>query len=155
VLVRRRSPLALGSALRWALQFGPGYRTHTERELRRAWEEHREELLARQLGPGRRPWAWWRFEAGREEHLNPYPLDSEGTIEEHRDAIDEYEIEPIVFVASRGELFDDELEEIAAAAREVEPRIGTDAEHWGSGGVDYPDRRAVKLWKAVQREVGG
>jgi hypothetical protein len=161
MLVRRRRQGPLTSAQRDALRLGwppvgnqrSAFRDEAAR--RRAWEEHREELIAegKRRRPGSRPWAWWHYEAGREQHLTSYPLDFEGTIEEHRDAIDEYEIEPIVFVASCGELFDHELEQIAAKAREVEPRIGTDAEHWGSGGVDYPDRRAVKLAKAVRREV--
>jgi hypothetical protein len=42
-----------------------------------------------------------------------------------------------------------ELERIAAKAEEARPRIGTDAEHIGSGGVDRADRRAVKLYETV------
>jgi hypothetical protein len=158
---RRRHQGPLTSDERWELLIGPpvsrarphGFRSEADR--RRAWEEHREELIAeaRQMRPGNRPWAWWHYEAGREEHLAPYPLHFEGTMEEKREAVGAYEIEPVLFVALRGELSDQELEEIEAKAREVEPRIGTDAEHWGSGGVNYPDRRAVKLAIAVKRAV--
>ena len=33
-------------------------------EIRRAWEQHREYLLAQWISqhPGTRPWAWWRFD---------------------------------------------------------------------------------------------
>ena len=30
--------------------------------MREMWEAHRDELMA-ERGPGRRPWAWWQFEA--------------------------------------------------------------------------------------------
>jgi hypothetical protein len=46
------------------------------------------------------------------------------------------------------------LAAIEAEARGAEHRIGTDAELWGSGGIDYADRRAVKLWEAMQRAIG-
>ena len=169
MLVRRRHlhrlhPLS--SSQRAALSLGwpsvghqGGFRN--EREQQRAWEEHREELIAeaRRGRPGHRPWAWWHYEAGRKEHLTGYPPFDRGmTIEERRDAIDDFKIEPIVSLASRGELSEDEIAEIEAEAREVEQRIGTEAEHWGSDGVDYPDRRAVKLARAVGRrwtEVSG
>lgn len=51
-------------------------------ELRRreAWDEHRDELMARGNRVGRRPWGWWRYSAPqwpltavREEYL-PVPL---------------------------------------------------------------------------------
>jgi hypothetical protein len=33
-------------------------------------------------------------------------------------------------------------------------RVGTPDEHYGSGGVDRPDRRAAKLWEAVREAIG-
>jgi hypothetical protein len=78
---------------------------------REAWEARRDEMLESYHGgiPGHRPWAWWHYEAGRPQNLTPYPLGRDCreqgmTTEEIRDAIDHYEIEPIVFLASRGEL---------------------------------------------------
>jgi hypothetical protein len=124
----------------------------TEIERRLAWEERKDELLEDCLRPpfvGNRPRAWWEYEAGRPEHLTPYPLEKEGSVEERADAVDEHHIEPLVFLASNGYLTDRELEAIKRDADEARPRIGTDAEHIGSGGVDRGDQRAVKLYEAV------
>jgi hypothetical protein len=113
-------------------------------------------MLSAARPAGSRPWAWWHYEARGPQHIVPYPpfLGEPGraamTTEEVRDQIDEHKIEPIEFLARRGELTEDEIEQIRAEAEEVAPRIGTTSEHWGSGGVDYPDRRAVKLWERVQ-----
>ena len=45
----------------------------TGRERREAWETHRDRLMAEFLAPpllpGRRPSAWWEFEAGRPQYL--------------------------------------------------------------------------------------
>lgn len=101
-----------------------------------------------------RPAAWWRFEAGRPQHLTPSPSHREGTIEERRLAWDDYEIEPLVFLAENGQLTVVEADAIRERALEVAGRIGTGHEHWGSGGVDYPDRRAVKLAVAVDKALG-
>jgi hypothetical protein len=43
---------------------------NSEAQLRRAWTVYGEELC-RPPGRSRRPWGWWHFEAGREEHLTP------------------------------------------------------------------------------------
>jgi len=72
------------------------------------------------------------------------------TTEQVRDQIDE-KIEPIEFLACRGELLEDEVEKIRAEAEAVAPRIGTTSEHWGSGGVDYPDRRGREVMGAGPR----
>jgi hypothetical protein len=77
------------------------------------------------------------------------------TSEEIREAIDEARIEPVVFLAACGDLTEREISDIEAKAIERGARIGTGAEHWGSGGVEYPDRRAVKMWKRVRGALGG
>jgi hypothetical protein len=41
----------------------------------------------------------------------------------------------------------------AAEARRAASRIGTDRERIGSAGADMADRRAVKLWEAVERAL--
>jgi hypothetical protein len=82
--------------------------------------------------------------------LEPYPLRHPGTVEERADAVDQYDIEPLVFLASIGELRDDELEVLEAQADEARPRIGTGHERIGSGGVDRVDQRKLKLWDAVR-----
>jgi len=141
----------------------------TGEDWRKAWIDRRERLLAEYarppIRPGWRPWAWWLYEAGRAQHLvslsealarnrGPDPID------ERADAWDEWHIEPLVFLASRGDLREDELEELAAKAEEARRRVGTGAECIGSGGVDRSDRRRVKAWEAVtaaidKRNLGG
>jgi hypothetical protein len=61
--------------------------------------------------------------------------------------------EPVVHLAAIGELTEEELAKIARDADEARGRIGTDAERNGSGGRDWPDRRAVKLHEAVARVI--
>jgi hypothetical protein len=85
----------------------------------------------------------------RPQHLTEYP--EEGTTEELADALDDWHNEPIVWMAERGHLREDELAAIQEAATEAKLRIGTGAEHVGSGGVDRVDQRAVKLWEAVKQ----
>ncbi|MGA9635500.1 MAG: hypothetical protein WBQ41_09740 [Solirubrobacterales bacterium] len=95
--------------------------------------------------------------AGRPEHLTEWIPSHEfvGTDEEYADACDEYETEPVIWMAANGDLTEAELERIAEKAEEARPRIGTDAEHIGSGGVDRADRRAVKLHETVVRVLRG
>jgi hypothetical protein len=78
--------------------------------------------------PGGRPWAWWDFEAGRGQLLVPYPPFDCETEDEHAEALDEYEIEPIRWMAANGHLTYEEIERIAEKAEEARPRIGTSAE---------------------------
>jgi hypothetical protein len=67
--------------------------------------------------------------------------------------VDEYYIEPVAFLASIGELREDEIAEIREAAEEARPRIGTEAEVHGSGGVDMIDQRRVKMWDRVREAM--
>jgi hypothetical protein len=57
-------------------------------------------------------------------------------------------------LAELGLLEDWELAAFRERATEARLRIGTDREHWTLGGngevVSSPDRRAVKLWEAIQ-----
>jgi hypothetical protein len=87
----------------------------TDEELRIAWQLHRERVMQESKDfkvkvPGRRPWAWWQFEAGRDEHLEPYPSEGrfEGTEEERDAAIHEYNLEPLRWLADNGHLTADE-----------------------------------------------
>ncbi len=145
--------LSLGCVPDWASPHGTTSIFATDEERREAWEERRERLLEEYLKrphlPGHRPAAWWEFEAERPAHLTDYPLDFEGTEDKHAEAIDAHEIEPIVWMAEHGHLTDQEIEELEERAQAAQPRVGTDAEHIGSGGVDRVDQRAVKLWGAV------
>lgn len=138
--------------LEMALNIGPTtWDNFSDEDLRVGWEHHRERLMAQGVDvPGRRPWGWWFFEAERDEHLTPYPLDPEGSVEERSKAIDAYYREPVVWLAEHGHLRDDEIAAIAERANEAKLRVGTDAERTGSGGVDRPDRRAVELYEAVK-----
>ena len=58
--------------------------------------------------------------------------------DERAAALDEYEIEPVAWMAAHGHLTDKRggSAKIAERANEARPRIGTPAEHIGSGGVD-------------------
>jgi hypothetical protein len=145
-----------------ALRFGAWSRVaEDEDELRGAWEEFRERIMAEyqdRRRPGSRPWAWWHFEAGREQHLVPWSEAQDGwwlgpgsPIEERADEYDEWEMEPTLFLASIGELRGDELEQLELAAVEARERVDTGAERSGSGGLDRVDRRKAKLWEAVDR----
>lgn len=45
-------------------------------QIRQAWEEHRESILAEHIKekPGTRPWAWWRFDSPEpRRQINPGP----------------------------------------------------------------------------------
>jgi hypothetical protein len=78
-----------------------------------------------------------------------YPLDFEGPVLEHADLLDEWSNEPIIWLASHGYLSPEEIAAITEDANVARPRIGTDGERIGSGGVDWVDVRAVKLYEAV------
>jgi hypothetical protein len=127
-------------------------------EHRAAWEERLEQLLEEHLTPphrpGRRPSAWWAFDAGRPEHLSDYPPSRGGTIEEQAEALDAYELEPITWMAAHGHLTDPEIEDLRDRAEVARARVGTDDERIGAGGVDRADQRAVELWEAVEKALG-
>jgi hypothetical protein len=88
--------------------------------------------------PGHRPWAWWHYFAERPQHVigyDDYRRSAEGkSTEERADLYDEYETEPLLFLASIGQLRDDELAELKARGDEARPRIGTGHERIGPGG---------------------
>jgi hypothetical protein len=124
----------------------------SEEERREAREERRERLMARWNDPicvGERPWAWWAYEAERPEYLTEYALDFEGPVDEHADLLDEWHNEPIIWLASHGHLSPEEVAAITEDANVARPRVGTDGEQIGSGGVDRVDVRAVKLYEAL------
>jgi hypothetical protein len=147
--------LELDVDLLLALEIGPiTTDPFTDQDLRTAWEYDRARLMEQSCPrPGDRPWAWWHFEAGRDEHLTEYPLRQGEPIDERANAIDAYYLEPVVYLAEHGHLRDDEIAAIAERANEARMRVGTPAEHYGSGGVDRVDRRAVKLYEAVIEAV--
>jgi hypothetical protein len=99
-MARLTSPslLELDLGMELALIIGPTTEDpFSDEDLRIAWQHHRARMMEQYCRrPGQRPWGWWFFEAGREEHLTPYPLRSEfeGTAEERVDALIEYDIEP-------------------------------------------------------------
>jgi hypothetical protein len=140
----------------WAeLVYGPGPASPlADDELEAAWERHKDKVMATFLSPpyiAVRPWGFWRYEAGREEHVVAYPEDRfAGTVEERADLLDEHEMDPTVFLADNGYLTEREVDAIEAKALEASPRIGTDFEQVGSDGEDRSDQRAVKLWEAVE-----
>lgn len=165
-----RSPEAEEARRReWAerdlLAFGWRSDRFSEDDAREVWERRRDEIMAEYLHPdrphvpGRRPAAWWHFEAGRDEHLERWSEAhhrwwfAPGPMEDRAAAYDEWEMEPTVFLASIGELRPHELEELERRAAEAAARIDTGAERSGSGGLDLCDRRAVKLWERVREAL--
>ena len=159
------SELTYGCVAEWRSPHRTNSMFGDDDERRQAWEERREAIMEEYLtppsSPGQRPWAWWEFEAGRPDHLEPYPdldhfLDREHWSEdEEAEAYDNYENEPIIWMAANGHLTPDELAAITERANEARPRIGTDDEHYGSGGIDRADKRAVKLAEAVSEALAG
>jgi hypothetical protein len=152
--------LQFGCVAEWVSPHGTNSMFATDEERREAWEERREALMERYLTPprrvGGRPQDWWDYVAGRDEHLleDPPLLGFKGTEDEHAAALDEYENEPIIWLAENGHLTAEEIADLAEEANEARPRIGTEAEEIGSGGVDRADRRAVKLYEAVEAALG-
>ena len=67
--------LRLGCVAEWHSPHGTNSMFATDEERRAAWEERREALMVNYLTPpllpGHRPFAWWRYEAGRPQHLTP------------------------------------------------------------------------------------
>ena len=154
-----RAELDSGSVPGWASRDGTESMFASDRERREAWEARREGLMARRVRPpyvASRPWAFWRYEAGREQHLIDLEdvLDFRGTEDEEAAALDEFETEPVVWLAENGHLAEYEVGRIRAKAEEASPRVGTDAERIGSAGVDRADRRRVALWEAVREAIG-
>ncbi len=156
----RSTLLSLSRELRDQLVLGlPG--PYGERELAAGWERFGDELVAETRGPCVRPWGWWRFTARRSEHLLPRPPFT-GDAEQIAQALDEYALEPIRFLAERGYLRDDERDELLARAREAQARIRTGRQRGelritGSGERVWlgGDRTAVAVGEAVKHTPGG
>ncbi len=156
------SELRYGSVPDWVSPHGNGSMFAADEERRAAWEERREALMenyADRGAPGHRPWGWWHFVAERPPYVISYADYKDScearSIETQADLYDQYVTEPLLFLASIGELRDDELATLEAKADEARPRIGTDDEQIGSGGVDRADRRRVRLFEAVRRAAAG
>jgi len=127
-----RAELELGCVPTWRSPHGTGSMFASEADLRAAWEEMGDEILKDYLTPplipGRRPDAWWRFVADRPEHSTPYPLDppqgAERWGEAHGRALDDHNIEPVVWMAANRHLQHHELEQIREKALEASTRVG-------------------------------
>jgi hypothetical protein len=114
---------------------------YTVEELEILWEQRRDEIMAGRHGrhDGRRPWAWWAFEAREPQ---PWNLDT-GWADE------------TVRLAELGELTAAELAALHEAATEARLRIGTDSEKISGGWRQTPgavsmDARDVELWERVE-----
>lgn len=64
MMPRRRRGIALTWAQEDDLMLGGPPADWSEAERRRAWRQHRDELMATHGGPGHRLAAWWRYDAG-------------------------------------------------------------------------------------------
>lgn len=145
--LRHERTSILTAELARALAYGPNGEGFTEAQLERAWRAHREQLLGQERGSGSRPWAFWRFDAGRPEHSEDFPHGDD-------EAADCWTFDPVIWLAERGELRDEEIAEIRAEAEIAAPRIGTDEERFRSP-ADSRDRSAVRLARAVDAALGG
>ena len=118
------------------LMMGPTAGGLTIAELEAAWELERDTLMdhARNSStPGRRPGAWWEFEAGEEM---PRERGAEA-----------------IRLAELGELRPDEVAALRERANEAKLRVGTAAERISALGTELeqrPDRDAVELYEAVE-----
>jgi hypothetical protein len=143
-------------AIEGELEFGPGDRGSVfadDEERRAAWEERRDQLLEEYLTPpltpGKRPAAWWTFEAGRPRYLSEVDYDSHDlrliTRQGH-----EREIESITWMAANGHLTKLEIEIIERKGGEARSRIGTPAEQKAALSPDYGgDKLPAALADAV------
>ncbi len=103
-------------------------------ELEVAWELLRDAIMSGPQGrrDGRRPWAWWHFDAGEE-------------MPERGD-------EP-VRLAQLGELTREEFAALREKANEARLRVGTSGERIAALGTaleQRPDREAVELLERVE-----
>jgi hypothetical protein len=153
----------LSSGQRWELLGPAGRESHfsSETDKRTAWQEHREELIeyARDGRPGNRPAAWWLYEARRPEHLGPHPLEPPPGEprwgDEHGRALDDYDFEPILYMAANGHLTNHEVTAIRERGAEARERVGTDREQRGTTYAMSQDRSAVRLARAVDAALAG
>lgn len=137
-----------------ALALGTGAADFTEAELRAGWERLGAKLIE-QSPPGRRPLAFWAFEAGRPEHLTPRPKLGAGALyfgdPAGAEALEDWEAEPVEFLAAEGHLTAEELAVIRGRASEAAARLGTAAER--RTGNYSRDRAAVGLAERVESRL--
>ena len=146
--------LRYGCVPTWRSPHGTGSMFATEHERREAWEAHRDKLMAEYLEPpllpGRRPYAWWEFEAGRPQYLTEISereLDLATTTRRGH----EREVESLAWMARHGHLTELELEILERRAAEARERIGTDREGKAALSPDFGgDKLRVALWEAVR-----
>lgn len=153
----------LTSDLREALLHGPDWLLveghYTEARLRAVWAEYGGQVMNEYRTepgcgePGFRPWAFWKFSAGREEYTAACP-EADGNDAEFGRALDEYEFEPIIWLARNGHLSQREAKEIRYTARAARKRVGTDEERMQNAAISK-DRSAVRLAEAVDTALAG
>ena len=129
----------LNTDLTYALLMGPAEGDGlSDEDLELGWRYRGERIMEDHRGrPGTRPWGWWVFEVG--EDPPPRALEA-------------------VRLAELGELTREELAALRERANEARLRIGTTGERISGGGREHGvsmDVRAVELWEAVERALGG
>jgi len=145
--------LRYGCVPRWRSPHGTESMFVSDEERREAWEVNRDRLMTDYLEPpsipGRRPQAWWEFEAGRPQYLTEIDrrdLDlTTATRQRH-----ERQVESLSWMARHGHLTDLELEVIEREAAEARERIGTGREQKAALSPDFGgDKLRVAVWEAV------
>ena len=144
--------LRYGCVPTWRSPHGTGSMFATERERREAWEAHRDQLMTDYLEPpilpGRRPDAWWEFEAGRPRYLTK--VDSYGDLGTTTRMNHEREVESLAWMARHGHLTGLELETLERRAAEARERIGTDREQKAALSPNFGgDKLRLAMWDAV------
>jgi hypothetical protein len=103
-----------------------------------------------------RPSEWWEQVAGRPRHLTVWPGITAAGYQspETGRLLDEWEFEPVLWLARNGHLTPAEVECIRDAARDAAPRVGTDREQMSWYTVSK-DRSALRRALAVDAALAG
>ena len=103
-----------------------------------------------------RPNEWWEQVAGRARHLTDSPGITAAGYQSPETArlLDDWDFEPVLWLARNGHLTPPEVDHIRAKAREAAPRVGTGREQMSWYTVSK-DRSAVRRARAVDAALAG
>src|SRR5829696_6575708 len=144
--------LRYGCVPRWRSPHGTESMFLSDEERREAWEFNRDRLMTDYLEPpfipGRRPEAWWEYEAGRPRYLTQ--VDSYRDLTTATRLRHERQVESLSWMARHGHLTPPELEVIEQQGAEARERVGTGDEQKAALSPDFGgDKLLVASWEAV------
>jgi len=145
--------LRYGCVPRWRSPHGTESMFASDDERREAWELNRDRLMDEYLEPpfvpGRRPNAWWQYEAGRPQYLTEIDR-SDRDLRTITRLSHEREVESVGWMARHGHLTELELEVIEQKATDARERVGTGHEQKAALSPDFGgDKLRLALWEAV------